>query len=490
MPSDIVVPPSELERPPSLQAEPLSAVDYAWLRMDDPTNLMMISGVLVFDEPLALDKVKAVVAERLLHVKRFREKVVGLGGGRPRWEPDPAFDLDAHVVEQQLPAPGDDAVLREAVSDLMSRPLDPARPLWCFHLLHGYRGGTALMGRLHHCIGDGMALVMVLLSLTDRTPTPAASEAERSDDRHLNPFRALFTHSKDALHHVREVAETLMPEGMRLLLRPLEAMQKVNPVVKGVASLDALGRLTLRPPDPPTAFRGPLGVAKRAAWSAQLPVEEVRRLASTLGATINDVLLTAMSGGLRRYLAHRGPVSEQLSFRAAVPVNLRPFEQMAALGNQFGLVFLGLPVGIADPRARLAELKRRMEALKRSAEPLVAYRILQGLGLSPRPVQKAVVRLIATKATAVMTNVPGPRETIYMAGQAISSIFFWVPQAGRVGLGISILSYAGQVRLGVGTDAGLVPDPEEIVSGFDEELALMHELSRGSEPRSAPAGVD
>jgi hypothetical protein len=146
---------------------------------------------------------------------------------------------------------------------------------------------------------------------------------------------------------------------------------------------------------------------------------------------------------------------------------------MAELGNHFGLVFLSLPVGIDDPMQRLRELRRRATALKRSVEPVVVFRILEALGFTPIRIQRWVVGIFATKATAVATNIPGPREVLYLAGRPIRDIFFWVPQAGRVGVGISICSYAGRIRLGVGTDAGLVPDPEVIVEGFHEELAEM-----------------
>jgi hypothetical protein len=127
-------------------------------------------------------------------------------------------------------------------------------------------------------------------------------------------------------------------------------------------------------------------------------------------------------------------------------------------------------VGIVDPLERMAELRRRMRRLKRSAEPLVTYSILRALGRSPLAVQRAVVRLLATKTTAVLTSVPGPQQTLYLAGAPIRDIFFWVPQAGRVGLGMSICSYDGQVRLGLATDTGLVPDPERIIAGFHDEL--------------------
>jgi hypothetical protein len=152
------------------------------------------------------------------------------------------------------------------------------------------------------------------------------------------------------------------------------------------------------------------------------------------------------------------------------------------------LIFLSLPVGIADAVERLRELSRRASALKRSAEPIVVYAILRLLGVVPLAIQKLVVSIFATKATAVMTNVPGPREILYLAGQPIRDIFFWVPQSGRVGLGISIFSYAGHVRIGVGTDAGLVPDPEVIVEGFHAEMDELRKRALTSPALLSQAG--
>jgi hypothetical protein len=159
-----------------------------------------------------------------------------------------------------------------------------------------------------------------------------------------------------------------------------------------------------------------------------------------------------------------------------VPVNLRGPKEMGALGNKFGLVFLDLPVSVVDQRRRLDTVRFRMEALKGSPEAPVSLDVLAAVGFSAQAVQEAVVRIIGTKATAVLTNVPGPPIPLYLAGQPIDSLMFWVPQSGRLGLGISILSYAGHVTVGVATDAGLVPEPDEIVLGFygeyDELLGL------------------
>jgi diacylglycerol O-acyltransferase len=448
--------------------EPLSAVDHAWLRMDEPSNLMIINGVLVMDEPASFDRIRGILRRRLLPIPRFRQRIVQ-HAGKPCWEEDPEFDLDRHVLRMELPAPGDEGVLRDLISRLMSEPFDSARPLWSFHLLEGYKGrGSILMGRLHHCIGDGMALLLVLLSLTDITAGEAAG-VERPDELD-SPFTDLFRRPSQGHEAARQLAERIMPDGIRLMQQSADAFRSMGALTTGVASAGAFGRLVLRLPDPPTLFKGPLGIPKRVAWSEAIAVDDVKEVGRALQGTVNDVLLSAMTGGLRRYLDRKGKQAHGLNFRAAMPVNLRSLDDMADLGNQFGLVFLSLPVGIDDPVERLAELHRRSVALKRSAEPVVVYGILKLLGVVPLAVQRMVVRIFAAKTTAVMTNVPGPRQELYLAGKAIREIFFWVPQSGRVGLGISIFSYAGRVRLGLASDTGLVPDPELIVQGFHEEF--------------------
>jgi diacylglycerol O-acyltransferase len=458
---------------PETLREPLSAVDHAWLRMDEPSNLMIINGALVMDEPVAFERLRETMRHRLLPIRRFRQRIV-YQRGAPCWEEDPDLDLDHHLQRRELPRPGDDEVLREVVSELMSEPFDPARPLWSFYLLEGYKGqGCVLMGRLHHSIGDGMALLLVLLSLTDLEA--AGSELPDVLD---SPFTDLFRLPPRPTEAAQKLAERVLPDGIRLMRQSADAYKSMGALTTGAASASAFVRLVLRLPDPSTIFKGPLGIPKRVAWSEAVAVDDVKEIGRALQGTVNDVLLSAMTGGLRRYLEAKGKKVDGVSFRAAMPVNLRSLDDMANLGNQFGLIFLSLPVGIADPVERLAELHRRSDALKRSAEPVVVYAILKMLGIVPRAVQRLVVSIFAAKTTAVMTNVPGPREEIFLAGRAIREIFFWVPQSGRVGLGISIFSYAGHVRLGLASDTGLVPDPELIVQGFHEELAELQARAR------------
>src|ERR1700716_1189250 len=248
------------------------------------------------------------------------------GIGPPRWVDDERFDLDAHLHRIALPAPGDQAALEELVGDLMSTRLDMSKPLWQIHLVDGYRGGSVFLARLHHCIADGIALIQLLLSLTDTSPRPGRVAPVRPPAAAGTWFAAPLAAAAS------------------LLANPLELVELVQ---GGVAVADTLQRLVLLPPDPRTVLKGPLGVSKRAAWSEIVPLERIKAAGARHGATINDILITAVAGALREYLEERGEPVDEFEIRAAVPVNLRPIERGLELGNSFGLVFVPLPISIA-----------------------------------------------------------------------------------------------------------------------------------------------
>lgn len=435
----------------------LSAVDAAWLRMEDPTNLMMVTGVLLFERPLDLGRLKSLIEERLLNFARFRQRVdePPLGIGLPQWATDNHFDLDAHIHHVALPAPADKTALEAFVSDLLGTPLDFSKPLWQIHLVE-HAEGSAIVSRLHHAIADGIALIQVLLSLTDPTRRPRKRQSPPQS-----------TGVPDGGSYLLRAGGRLAQAGFGLARDPGHALRMAG---LGADAAATLARVALLPPDPPTALKGPLGVRKRAAWSDPISLAEVKAAGAHAGATINDVLVTAVAGALRRYLVGRGEDVAGMDVRATVPVNLRPPEQAHRLGNQFGVVFLALPLGIHGPRQRLAEIKRRMDELKSSLQPVVAFGALNAIGFLPRRLQPLPIQFFGSKASVVLTNVPGPREPLYLAGEPLKRAMFWVPQSGRLGLGISILTYAGEVLMGVASDVGLVPDPQTIVEGFHAEL--------------------
>lgn len=464
---------------------PMAHVDSAWLRMDDPTNLMVVTGLLVLDQPVPLARIRALVEQRLLRFPRFRQKVVGADVplGTPVWSDDEAFDLAHHVQEVELPAPSDELALQALVSTLMSRPLPLDRPLWQFHLVPHYRGGSALIGRVHHCIGDGLALIYVMLAMSDGGPQPPGPTEGSPEDN--GGWDAVVGTIAATASQAVTLPVALLRQVAHVASSPERVLQATGQAAAGVG---ALGKLLLMEPDPPTVLKGPLVAAKRAVWSGPLRLAEVKRIGRVTGATINDVLVAAVSGALGRYLASRGRApAADLSIRAVVPVNLRPIEDAHRLGNEFGLVFLSLPVGIEDPLERVFEVRRRMTAIKRSPEAYLTFQILRTIGAAPRQIFDLVVELFGRKATVVMTNVVGPRERLALSGVPLRQAMFWVPCAGRLGLGISVLSYAGEVWLGLNADAHVIPDPRAILDGFDAEIRALSALAAEVWPASEAA---
>ncbi|MGE5813630.1 MAG: wax ester/triacylglycerol synthase family O-acyltransferase [Acidobacteriota bacterium] len=427
--------------------ELVSGIDSAWLHMDEPANRMVVTLVLIFEHRLPRHALDEVLQHRLVHLPRFRQRIVD-GPEGPQWEEDPNFHIYRHVNEVALEDPFDESELQRLVSRLMSRSFNRSRPLWHLYLVPHYRRGSALIARIHHCIGDGLGLIYVFLSLADKP-----------DGKDDSRFLACVSAASPA------------PVTSGLLDAATATVSGLGRAALG--GTFSFARLLTIGADEQTPLKGTLGIEKRATWSTPVPLEDVKAASRALGVTVNDVLVTAATGALRNYLLSRGADVDGIEVRGVVPVNLRRAEDSHELGNRFGLVFLSLPVGLTKPQDRLQSICRRMRALKDSYEPVMTFQILQVLGLAPRGILERAIDFFGEKATAVITNVVGPREPVTFAGVRLSRVMFWVPCAGRLGVGISILSYAGFVSIGFATDAGLVPDPECIVQGFDGELARL-----------------
>ncbi len=424
-----------------------SGADSSWWHMEEPTNQMAITVVLTFDGPIDEDRLHAVLRDRLLRHDRFRQMVVEspLGFGRPQWVEDPGFSLERHLSRIRLHDGGGKAELQRVAGLEMSRPLHPDRPLWRMVYVDGFEGGSALVIRIHHCIADGLALVRVLMTLGD--PTDGAC-GERASPAVLDP----------ATYASPSVTMTAGEAAERDFVRALAL---------GTRAAGSLGRLVGLRPDPRTALRGPLCREKRAAWSRPMSLRRLRAASRAAGATLNDVVVAAVAGGLGRFLAEKG---EQLTreVRAVVPVNLRRNGDEEALGNRFGLIFAPLPLGIPNPLERLGAVHATLSRLKRSPQPMVIYGLLELLGRTPRAALDLAVWLLGSKGSLVLTNVPGPRRRIRICDRELLSVVGWVPQSGRLGLGVSILSYADEIRLGVATDAAILPCPDHLVGAIQD----------------------
>ncbi len=461
----------------SLEKEKMANVDTAWWHMEEPTNLMMITAIMVIEGQLDYPRLLKTVEQRLLKFDRFRQRVAANqpAFGPVNWELDPHFDLEAHMHRIGLPAPGGKKELQDLVSDLMSTPLDYNKPLWQYHIVEGYQDGYVIIGRLHHCIADGIALMHLLLSMTDEAPDPVEVEIEESNHRgRKGPIRRMFGPALGVANFTGKAVS----EGFKTVRHPGRILDAAR---YGANFTGRLGKVTLRLPDPPTLFKGELGVLKKAAWSDPISLSDVKAIGRVTGGTVNDVMATAVCGALRRYLEDHGVQTAGLNFRAYIPFNLRPQDQPIDLGNKFGLVFLQLPIGTVDQLERLQIIKQRMDELKSSTEPEVAITLLSTVGMLPKEIESTLFKVFHAKATAVMTNVPGPQKPLYLAGSRLRHILGWVPQAGNLALGISILSFDGEILVGINTDAGLVPDPERIIEHFDCEYAELLDLLRTAE---------
>jgi WS/DGAT/MGAT family acyltransferase len=371
-----------------------------------------------------------------------------------------------------LPGNADKSELQTLVSRLACTPLDSARPLWQFHVIEKFGRGSAVVMRIHHSYADGIALVRVMLSMMDAAPggPPAMPFAP--------PRRARRSAGGDILfgvpwpfdgwmNAVRSVGGALLERGVEMLGHPDKAFDYVG---KGSELTAEIAKLAMMGQDSPTRFKGTPGPAKRVAWMKPLPLDEVKAIGHALGASVNDVLLACVAGALRDYLVRKGDAVDDVVVRAIVPVNLRDPEEAWKLGNQFGLVFLDLPIGVENPVERLYAVRESMRALKESQQPVVALGVLAAMGAGPRALQEALLQMLARNATAVMTNVPGPQQPLWFAGVRLEGMMFWVPQSGDIGLGVSILSYDGRVHFGMIADRGLCPDPHAIVEAFASEF--------------------
>ncbi len=459
--------------------ERMSRVDTAWLRMDTEANLMMIVGVWLIKPGISLAALRERVEARLLQYARFRQRVVEDALGA-QWVEDEDFDIARHVRgEILLPMRGQSPqqALQSRVGDLAATPLDAAHPLWQFQLIEDYQGGSALIARIHHCIADGIALIAVMLSITDGGKAPPRRQQQPRDDQDWLTD-ALLRPISDMTIKAIHLAGAGVARSVDTLINPPHPVDSSLDMARmGYQAVSDVAAFALMPDDSPTRLKGKPGARKKVAWDDGLLLDEVKAVGKALGCSVNDVLLSCVAGSIGRYLADLGEDPSGKEIRAMVPVNLRPMEKAYQLGNRFGLVPLVLPIGIANPVERLYAVRARMQDLKGSFQPVLAFGLLSVAGLLIKPVQHAMLNIFAKKATAVMTNVPGPAEALKFCGSTVERVMFWVPQSGDIGVGVSILTYAGKVQFGLITDSQLCPEPQAIIDRFAPEFEKLLSLA-------------
>lgn len=456
--------------------------DHGWPEVIGALAVLDGAGLLDDGGRVRLGVVRRRLAPKLDRVPRFRQLLhrPRLGLGWPLWVDAPSFDLADHVRVRAVAAPGDEAELLRTCEELLRRPLDPARPLWEMWLLPGLpRGRVGLFVRLHHAVADGVAGVATLGALLDLSADPpAAGAGPWAPGPAPSSARLLADNLRRRLRQIRR--------GLSHLGRPIQTVRAVR---RAPQWREFVGYFRERP-TPKTSLNRPIGSGRRLAL-IRGRLDGVKQIAHAHQATVNDVILTAVAGGLRDLLHSRGEDVRRLVLRALVPVSLRGQQQEQAIGNRDGMMVVPLPLGEVDPVRTLRLIAADTAARKKRAYPQTAT----GLMSSP-VIQRLTTRFLARQRllNLSVTNVAGPPMPLHLAGARLLELFPVVPLVGNITLSLGVLSYAGQLNLTVVADPEACPDVEVFARGVRrtlDELATESAIrSEGFPVHSGSAAAD
>ncbi|MDR3417485.1 MAG: WS/DGAT domain-containing protein [Nevskia sp.] len=467
------------ERPALAAGELMHSIDRAWLEMDRPRNPMVVSGLFQVDGNVTPLRFKRTLAERLLRFPRFSQRPER-HHSPPLWVTETELDLDYHIHIRRLPAAGFEPALRKAVSAELTGELDPCRPLWRAMIFTRKGRPVMVMFRAHHAVADGIALLRVLLACTDaamRRRGPAVPAAT-GHPRHDGPLAPVIDRLEGA-NAALEVLHDLVAEDLK---HPGELIRHLR---QGRDALGAIAHILQLPNDNPPELRLPLTGKRSLVWASDFRSTAIRRAAHARGVKINDLLMAALAGAFGSYLRGEGvAVAPEQSLRVSIPVNLRDDHLHGELGNCFGLVLLDLPVGMTDAAARLALVAERMNRLKTSGEARATLLALAAVGHLPMALEKGLVQHVADKSCAVVSNLRGPQRSVRIGGARLSNLVFWPPQSGHIGIGVSLISYAGALSVGISADTGVVKQPQRLL---DELVKALRELGCKGSLRRAGA---
>jgi diacylglycerol O-acyltransferase / wax synthase len=456
----------------------LSSQDTSFLHVEDAVSHMHIGAVAILEgPPPPYDRLAERVWTNLPQVPRYRQRVhfVPLAMGRPVWVDDPHFNLRYHLRRTGLPEPGDDEELRVLIGRVMSQQLDRHKPLWEMWMIEGLaQRRWALLTKIHHSMVDGVSGAELLSAILDeqREPEPASSTGwspERQPSGAELAVRALGNRARSPVEGLRSVLNS-----------PRAAAQRIAGTAEGLLTFSG----ALRPP-PASSLNGPIGPHRRW-YFARSSLSQVRVIRQGLGGTVNDVVLTAITGGFRELLLSRGEPTGRV-VRSLVPVSVRAAGEQGAYNNRVSAIFADLPVGIEDPVQRLESVSRQMEHLKRSHEAVAGDVLVSLSGFAPAMLLtlalRTATRIPQRSVNTVTTNVPGPQRPLFAAGRQMLECFPYVPLAGHVRVGVAIFSYNGTLGFGVTGDYDRAPDIGVLCRGIEQSLGELARIAETEEPR-------
>jgi WS/DGAT/MGAT family acyltransferase len=460
----------------------MSPMDASFLHIEDSTHPMHIGGVSIFEGPAPrFDDLVEMVAGKLPLVPRYRQHVrfVPLQLGRPVWVDDPHFRLSYHLRHSALPAPGDERQLRDTAARIFAQHLDRARPLWEIWMLEGLsKGRWALLSKVHHCMVVGVSATDLMSLMFEGPGAPAGAE-DWSPEPEPSALQllawTLTRRTLDPREQLRTVRATLRA--------PRHSLAQAGDVLRAMSSAARVARPLER-----SSLTGPVGPHRTWSW-AQVRLGEVKEVRATLGGTVNDVVLTIVSGGLRTLLESRGESTEGRIVRTLVPVSTRRPDERGAYNNRVSAMFADLPVGVSDPASCLKAVRRQMDGLK-DAKQAVAGDVLTSLSGFAPPMLLALGARLGARSPSLgvqtgVTNVPGPQQPLRTLGRRLLESYPYVPVIGNVRISIAVFSYDGGLYVGVTGDYDSSSDVEVLTRGVEQTMAELLALAR---PRGRHAG--
>ncbi len=416
---------------------------------------MVISAVMIFEKRLSLGILQKLMQERLIKkYPVFSKKPVNLSGvfSGHEWRHYDEFAIEDHIISAPSLLRQDEAALQELISLELSKALPSNRALWRFMLVEEYGLGSAMIIRVHHSIADGFSLIKVLFDLIDES-----SESPELSLTFSDPKRSKFFELE------------IKPSFSLKLAHSFFNLFRV--MWQGVSSIK---QLVFSRSDQKSLLTNKIGVIKKVTWTQPMDLDEIKNIAKNAGATVNDIMVTIVSGALHRYMHRRDALIKQV--RTAIPVNLRKKIKGQTLGNKFGLVFLTLPIGEKSAAQRLEIIRHSMKKLKNSTDALMSKSLLSLIGYLPVLLEHRLINMFARKVSSIMSNVPGPQHAIFIGGVKVTKFMFWPPKTGDVGLGFSIFSYNKQISIGISADVQIIKDPVELIEDMREEFLALKKV--------------
>lgn len=453
----------------------LTGLDSAFLHLEaNGTAHMHVASVMVFDGPApTYDELLDHVLSRLHLVPRYRQRLafVPFGQGRPVWADDPHFNPRYHIRHTGLPQPEDETELGQLAGRIFSQRLDRSKPLWEIWLVAQMAGDRfALIAKTHHALVDGISGVDITTVLFDAAPEPPGG-ARPPVPWVARPLPGSAKLLADALLE-RSTAPAEMLRGARAMLRaPRRALGHVKDTLVGVGATTLAG---VSAPAPPSPFNVDITPHRRYTW-VDAELAQFKAIKNSLGGTLNDVVLAAVSLALGRHMRVQGFDTEGLLLKAMVPVSVRAEAERGALGNRVTAMWAPLPVGVTDPAQCLAQIRMEMDEIKRSGQAVGAEALTNLTGFAPPTILSQAARLQARQRffNLVVTNVPGPQFPLYLLGHRLQRLYPVVPLAHRQALGIAVMSYDGQLGFGLLGDYDALPELETIAEELRRAIAAL-----------------